>query len=48
MEPLESLRRVADDVRGGIVDDCGHWIAEEQPAILCDQLLRFFDEDSAN
>jgi pimeloyl-ACP methyl ester carboxylesterase len=43
-ECIESLRRVADDVRGGLARDCGHWIAEEQPDFLVEQLLAFFEE----
>lgn len=45
MECLESLRRVAEDVRGGVLPDCGHWVAEEQPAVLADALMGFFGED---
>lgn len=41
-ETLSSLQRVATDVRGGVFDDCGHWIAEEQPQRTLDELLRFF------
>ena len=44
LECIESLRRVADDVRGGLVKDCGHWIAEEQPDILTSHLLNLFGE----
>ena len=44
MECIESLRRVAENVRGGLVKDCGHWIAEEQPDFLVEQLLGFFSE----
>ena len=40
-EPLESLRMIADDVRGGAVPDCGHFIPEEQPGLLAEQLLAF-------
>jgi pimeloyl-ACP methyl ester carboxylesterase len=43
-ECIESLRRVAENVRGGLVRDCGHWIAEEQPNFLIEQLLGFYDE----
>lgn len=39
---LESLRMVATDVRGGVVPDSGHWIPEERPAFLTDQLFKFF------
>jgi pimeloyl-ACP methyl ester carboxylesterase len=41
-EPLESLRCIASDVRGGALPDCGHFIAEEQPALLAARLLEFF------
>ena len=39
---LESLRRVANDVRGGVVSGCGHFIPEEKPETLAAQLLAFF------
>lgn len=42
LETVESLRRVAENVEGGIVPDCGHWIPEEQPALLGERLLGFF------
>jgi pimeloyl-ACP methyl ester carboxylesterase len=41
-EPLESLRAIATDVRGGTLPDCGHFIPEEQPALLAARLLEFF------
>jgi pimeloyl-ACP methyl ester carboxylesterase len=41
-EPLESLRAIASDVRGGTVPQCGHFIPEEQPALLAERLLEFF------
>lgn len=40
-EVEQSLRRVAEDVTGVIVPDCGHWIPEEQPQLLLDALLPF-------
>jgi pimeloyl-ACP methyl ester carboxylesterase len=33
---------VAEDVRGGVIPQCGHWVAEERPDDLADQLLAFF------
>lgn len=42
MEVVESLRRMATDVRGGVIENCGHWMPEEQPAALLQQLLAFF------
>ncbi len=44
LECIESLHRVAENVRGGLVRNCGHWIAEEQPGFLVEQLLGFYDE----
>jgi len=41
-EPEESLRRVATDVTGSVVPDCGHFIPEEAPEYLCGALLSFF------
>jgi pimeloyl-ACP methyl ester carboxylesterase len=31
MAAIEAWRRVAEDVRGGIAEGCGHWIPEERP-----------------
>ncbi|MEO1190543.1 MAG: alpha/beta hydrolase [Pseudomonadota bacterium] len=41
-EPEESLRHVADDVRGAVVENCGHFVPEEQPEELAALLLTFF------
>ena len=43
---IESWRRVAEDVRDGVVEDCGHWIPEERPQWVVEQLLAFFGEAS--
>lgn len=42
--PLRLLREVASDVRGGAGPRCGHWVAEERPEYLAEQLLAFFGE----
>ena len=42
---LRSCRQVANDVRGGVLAGCAHWIAEEQPEELCRRLLAFFAEE---
>ena len=42
MEVVESLRRVATEVQGGVIENCGHWMPEEQPAELLKRLLEFF------
>jgi len=44
MEVVRSLERMATDVRGGVIQNSGHWIPEEQPAELLRRLLEFFAE----
>jgi pimeloyl-ACP methyl ester carboxylesterase len=39
---LKSVRQLAEDVRGGVIERCGHWIPEECPEYLTEQLLNFF------
>mgnify|MGYP001447888485 CR=1 FL=1 len=41
-EVLESCRRVATNVSGGVIAGAGHWIPEEQPEVLSEYLLAFF------
>ena len=48
METLESLQRVAENVRGGLVPDSGHWVCEEQPEFVAKQLLAFFAEEAGS
>ena len=43
-EVLQSLQRLGGNVRGGVIDQCGHWMAEEQPAVLLEHLLPFLAE----
>jgi pimeloyl-ACP methyl ester carboxylesterase len=42
MEVVESLRRLAVNVQGGVIENCGHWMPEEQPRELLSRLLQFF------
>ena len=42
---MTTVLAVATDVRGGVIERCGHWIPEEQPEYLTQQLLTFFGED---
>ena len=44
MAAIESWRRVAHDVRGGVAEGCGHWIPEERPDWVVERLLEFFEE----
>ena len=41
-EVVESLRRMAVNVQGGVIENCGHWMPEEQPEALLRHLLGFF------
>jgi hypothetical protein len=34
------LRWMATDVRGGAIENCGHWMPEEQPAALLARVFR--------
>ncbi len=45
MAVVESLRRMATNVRGGVIDHCGHWMPEEQPDVLLAHLLPFLNEN---
>ncbi|WP_406301582.1 alpha/beta hydrolase [Streptomyces sp. NBC_00885] len=44
--PLDSLAEVASDVRGEVVAESGHYVAEEQPDRLSALLLDFFERAS--
>lgn len=41
LHAVDSWQRVASDVRGGVAEGCGHWIAEERPAWVVERLLEF-------
>ncbi|MEN0136541.1 MAG: alpha/beta hydrolase [Rhodococcus sp. (in: high G+C Gram-positive bacteria)] len=41
-EVEQSLRRMAKDVEGLVLDNCGHWVPEEKPAELTAALIGFF------
>jgi len=38
MAAIESWRRVASDVRGGLAEGCGQWIPEERPQWVLERL----------
>jgi pimeloyl-ACP methyl ester carboxylesterase len=40
------LQSVATNVRGGAIEKCGHFIADEQPDLLVERLFAFFEEVS--
>lgn len=42
------MEQAAIDVRGVVIEDCGHFVAEEQPVILTQQLLNFLEDKPTN
>jgi pimeloyl-ACP methyl ester carboxylesterase len=43
LETIDSLKRVAEDVRGGLIANCGHWVSEEAPEFVAEEILKFFE-----
>jgi len=41
---LQQLQKVAVNVRGSIIKDCGHFVAEDRPEELVAQIISFFQE----
>ena len=39
------IRPLAQDLRSVMIDDCGHYLAEEQPERVADELLTFLGGD---
>ena len=44
-DPEASLKRVADNVRGEVFAECGHFIPEEAPELLLNRLRLFFNDN---
>ena len=44
-DPEASLKRVADNVRGEVFAECGHFIPEEAPELLLNRLGLFFNDN---
>ena len=38
----QCLEMAATDVEGGVIERCGHWVGEERPDFVADQLVAFF------
>ena len=41
--PVDVWREYATDVRGGPIEDCGHFLPEEQPEATLARLREFFE-----
>ena len=42
---LSGMQAVAENVKGAVIQDCGHFIPEEQPEVLTQHILSFFQEE---
>lgn len=41
----EAMRPLGENVQGGVIADCGHYMPEEQPEIIAERMRAFFAED---
>lgn len=39
---IDSANAIATEARGGVIEQCGHWVFQEQPDFICDHLDRFW------
>jgi len=46
MRMFQTMQAIAENVRGGMIKDCGHYIPEECPDYLVEQLLAFLGEET--
>lgn len=44
LSPIYGMQKVAENVTGIKVPNSGHWIPEEQPKFLIEQLTKFFNK----
>jgi pimeloyl-ACP methyl ester carboxylesterase len=42
---VSMAKEVATNVRGGVIERCGHWVADERPEYITEQLLAFLGEE---
>ncbi|ENW81175.1 hypothetical protein F909_02466 [Acinetobacter sp. ANC 3929] len=45
--PYETMKKVSTQLSSAIVNDCGHFIMEEQSEIFCSLILNFLQQDNA-
>jgi pimeloyl-ACP methyl ester carboxylesterase len=43
----QGMEALASDVQGGIIKNCGHWVADEQPDEIVRQLSAFLGKSGA-
>jgi pimeloyl-ACP methyl ester carboxylesterase len=44
---IQLVQNFASNVSGGAIDDCGHFLPEEQPAAVAKRLLEFLEVNQA-
>lgn len=42
---FEAMKPLGENVQGGVIADCGHYMPEEQPEIIAERMRAFFAED---
>jgi pimeloyl-ACP methyl ester carboxylesterase len=40
----EAMKPLCENVRGGVIEDCGHYVPEEQPEVLTAKMIEFFQD----
>ena len=41
MGPFEQFQHLAETVTGGVIENCGHWVIDEQPGRVLEDLGEF-------
>lgn len=44
---LQQMEAAGKQVRGGVIQNCGHWLATECPQTLVEQMTKFFNEETS-
>ena len=39
---FDCAKAIAKTAEGGVIEECGHWVFEEQPDFITDQLIQFW------
>ncbi|WP_342640283.1 alpha/beta fold hydrolase [Rhodoligotrophos ferricapiens] len=43
---FDCAKAIAASAEGGVIEECGHWVFEEKPDFICEQLGRFWAKHS--
>jgi pimeloyl-ACP methyl ester carboxylesterase len=44
---FESAKAIAETATGGVIEECGHWVFQEQPDFISGELKKFWTEHRA-